>query len=145
MVRAEARPPRGRTRQAGYVVGAVVNALMLLAVNVWPGWEKLPFLTQETELVIGLVTASILVNLLANVVYALVHRAWLKPLGDVITTWIGLLALVKIWQVFPFDFEGSSGWDLLTRVLLAVGIGGSCIGILAALVNLTKALHSPHD
>ena len=32
-------------RRAGYVVGAVVNAAILYAVNRWPGWETVGFLS----------------------------------------------------------------------------------------------------
>ena len=31
----------------GYAAGALVDVLLLLAVNAWPGWEAVPFLTGE--------------------------------------------------------------------------------------------------
>ncbi len=44
------------------------------------------------------------------------------------------------WQVFPLDFGDSSfNWEVLARWFLAVGIGGSVIGILAGLVSLVRA------
>src|SRR5436190_9702285 len=49
------RTPPDVTRRAGYVVGAVVNGMLLLAVNVWPGWQVVPFLTAQTSQVLGLV------------------------------------------------------------------------------------------
>ena len=59
------RPTVG-ARRVGYVVAVLVNAAMLYAVNRWPGWEVLPFLTADMVLVVGLVNASIAVNLAAN-------------------------------------------------------------------------------
>ena len=60
------------------------------------------------RLVIGLVNLSIVVNLGANVVSLLRDPPWLKALGDMLTTVVGLVALARIWQVFRFDFGNRS-------------------------------------
>ena len=91
-------------RRAGYVVAAVIDAAMLYAVNRWPGWDALGFLTDRTPEVLGLVNASMLVSLVANLTY-LVHDGprW-RATGDLAVTAVGLAALLRIWRVFPFDF-----------------------------------------
>jgi hypothetical protein len=44
-----------------------------------------------------------------------------------------------VWQVFPFDFGGSSfNWGLLIRVVLVVVIVGSIIGIVVQVVTLSR-------
>lgn len=135
------RRPTVATRRAGYIVAVMVNAAMLCAVNVWPGWEAAPFLTQSVRLVIGLVNLSIMVNIGANAVYLLRDPPWLKALGDMLTTTVGLIALARVWQVFPFDFGGTSfDWTLVVRVLLGVGIIGSAIAIVVAAISLAKCL-----
>jgi uncharacterized membrane protein YesL len=114
---------------------------LLYAANVWPGWEAVPFLTEATVLVIGLVNASILVNLAANLVYLMTDPPWLKALGTMLTTAVGILAMVRIWQVFPFDFDGASfDWSLVVRILLGLGIVGGAIGIIAAFVSFVRSL-----
>ena len=128
------------SRRVGYVVAVLVNAAMLYAVNRWPGWQEVPFLTKDTELVLGLVNASIVVNLVANLVYLVRDPVWLKALGDVVTTAVGLAAMVRIWKVFPLDV--SDRWELLVRALLVVGIVGSAIGIVVAIVQFGRALSS---
>ena len=135
------RRPAVAARRAGYVVAVVVNAAILYAANVWPSWHALPFLTEDMSAVIGLVNASILVNLAANVVYVLADPRWFKALGDLFTTSVGLAALLRMWQVFPFDFSGTSfDWALVVRIALAVGIGGSIIAIVAALVSFVTSI-----
>lgn len=125
----------------GYVIGVLINAALLYAANVWPGWEAVPFLTEATVLVIGLVNASILVNLAANLVYLMTDPPWLKALGTMLTTAVGILAMVRIWQVFPFDFDGASfDWSLVVRILLGLGIVGGAIGIIAAFVSFVRSL-----
>lgn len=136
--------PSLASRRLGYTVGLVVNAGLLFAINEWPGWTAVPFLTGDTPRVLGLVNASIVVALVANALYVMSDPAWFKALGDIIQNVVGIAALVRIWQVFPFDFGDSSfDWDLLARWVLAVGIAGSGIGLLVGLVALTRPSHAP--
>ncbi|RYV50619.1 hypothetical protein [Pengzhenrongella frigida] len=128
-------------RRTGYLVSVLVNAVLLYAANVWPGWDAVPFLTSDMTLVIGLVNASIIVNLVANLVYLVRDPRWLRALGDLLTVSVGLAAMAAMWQVFPFDFSGSSfDWTLVARILLGVGIGGSIIGIVVAIVAFVRAV-----
>ena len=128
-------------RRAGYGIGALVNVGLLYIVNIWPGWEVVPFLTAETASVLVLVNLSIISNLAANAVYLVNDAAWLKALGTILTTTIGMITLVRIWQVFPFDFGSSSfNWELLTRIILIIGIVGSDIAIIAAFYAFVKSV-----
>ncbi|HET6967379.1 MAG TPA: hypothetical protein VFI44_03830, partial [Ornithinibacter sp.] len=131
------RPGPGQ-RRFGYLVAVAVNALMLYLVNRSPGWEAVPFLTEATPEVLGLVNASIVAGIGANVVYLVRDPDWLRALGDVVTTAVGLAALVAIWRVWPLDL--ASGWDLLARWVIGIGIAGSVIGIVAAVVRFVRAL-----
>lgn len=133
--------PGAASRRFGYLVAAVLNALLLYLVNRRPGWEAVPFLTSDTTQVIGLVNASITAGLVANLVYVLWDPVWLRALGDLVTTSIGVLSMVRIWQVWPIDLSGS--WEVLARVLVGIGIVGGMIGILASVVRFVQALSSP--
>jgi hypothetical protein len=126
-------------RRVGYVIAAAVNGALLYLVDVWPGWQALPFLTEDTRQVLGLVNLSLIVGLVANVVYLLHDAPWLASLGGLVTTGIGLAVLVRILQVFPFAFRGS-GFDVsfLVRFVLVVAIVGSAIGIVVQLVSLVR-------
>lgn len=138
LVEQRTRPSVG-SRRAGYVVAAGVNALMLYLINIWPGWQVLPFLTGETPQVLGLVNASIAVGLAVNLLYALRDPVWLKALGDLLTTAVGLAAMWAIWQVFPFDFAGSDiDWALVFRIGLVVGMVGSGIAIIVHVITLIR-------
>ncbi|AUM16688.1 hypothetical protein ICV35_00120 [Rhodococcus ruber] len=128
-------------RRFGYLVAALLNAVVLYAANVWPGWEAVPFLTDDTRSVIGWVNASILVSLVANLLYLMRDPVWFKALGDAVTTTVALLALLTIWQVFPFDFgDASFDWPLVARIVLGLGIVSSVIGIVAALVTFVRSV-----
>lgn len=131
------RRPSTGARRFGYLVAILVNAAMLLLTNVWPGWDALSFLTEETTEVLGWVNASMIAGIVANLVFIARDTTRVRALGDLVTTAVGLVAMVRIWQVFPFGFDLSGlDWALVVRVLLVVGIVGSVIGMVARLASL---------
>lgn len=133
-------PARAAGTRVGYAAAAVVNAIMLYAVNVWPGWQVLPFLTDETPQVLGWVNASLVLGVVANLVYLARDPVWLKSLGDVVTTGFGLVVLVRIWQIFPFEFDTGFDWSPIFRVLLVLAMVGSAIGMVVGVVRFARAV-----
>lgn len=129
------RPSRA-VRRFGYLVAVMVNAAMLYAVNRWPGWDAVPFLTADTVDVLDLVNASIIVNLAANLLMLWRDPPRLKAAGDLVSTAVGLVAMVAIWRVFPLDL--SAGMERVARTLLVIGLVGSAIGILSAARRFTR-------
>ena len=84
--------------------------------------------------------SSIVVTVVANAVYLVYDPRWLRALGGMATTGVGLAAMVRIWRVFPFDFDDSAlDWALIFRIMLAVGIFGSLIGLVAQFASLVRA------
>ncbi len=135
--------PSVAARRTGYVIAVGINIVLLWLANVEPGWQVLPFLTRDMEQVMPLVNASLVVGAVANVGYLAADPRWLKALGDIVTTGVGIVAMVRMWQVFPFDFGAASfDWALLVRWVLGVGIVGSAIGVLVNLVSLLSGTRS---
>lgn len=131
-------------RRAGYAVAMAVNLILLFVVNVSPGWQAVPFLTESTTEVLLLVNLTMLVAVVANAVYSVFDPPWVRALGDAVTTSVGLASLVRIWQVFPFDFDTTSvPWDLLARWVIGVGIVGCVVAIIVALARFVRALAAP--
>jgi hypothetical protein len=132
------RPPVV-ARRFGYGVAAVVIAAMWFAINVWPGWHKVRFLNESTSQVLWVLNVSLIAGFVVNVVLATYDPPWLKSLGDLITTGIGLVVLVRVWQVFPFDFGGySTNWAVPARFVLLLAIAGSIIGVLVQFASLAR-------
>ncbi|HUK72614.1 MAG TPA: hypothetical protein VLW50_28265 [Streptosporangiaceae bacterium] len=140
-----ARRPSAGARRAGYGLAIVFSTALLVILNGSPGWQAIPFLTSDTTQVLWLVNLCLAAGIAANLVYLAYDPPWLKSLGDLATTGIGLAAAIRIWQVFPFDL--SSGWSTAVRVLLIVAIAGSCIALVVQIVTLARWLtgHTQHD
>ncbi|WP_206797022.1 hypothetical protein [Amycolatopsis sp. MtRt-6] len=133
------RPPV-RSRRAGYLLGAVLNGVLLVLVNGRPGWEAVPFLTPAFSSVVGLVDLVLVAGLVTAFVQVWYDPGWLVALNGVVTACAGLAALVRLWQVFPFDFAGASfDWALVARVVLVVGLAGTSIGLLVQLLTLARS------
>ena len=139
-----ARRPSAGARRAGYGLAILFSTALLIILNGSPGWQAIPFLTSGTTQVLWLVNLSLAASIAANLVYLAHDPSWLKSLGDLATTGIGLAAAIRIWQVFPFDL--SSGWSTAVRALLVVAIAGSCIALVVQIVSLARWLtgHTAH-
>ena len=132
---------RTATSRSGNVGSAVINALLLWGINIWPGWQILPFLTPDMTRALDLINASLIASLIVNLVCAVIHSRALLALGNIVVMGIGVAALLRLWEVFPFDFGTSwSGWPVLVRVFLVLGIVGSIIGAIVEVVNFFRAL-----
>ncbi|MGN7199495.1 hypothetical protein [Arthrobacter sp. SAFR-044] len=132
---------RTTVSRSGNIGSAIVNALLLYGINIWPGWRIVPFLTADMPRALDLINASLIAAIVVNVVCAVIHARALLALGNLVVMGIGLAAMMRLWEVFPFDFGTSwSGWPVLVRVLLVLGIMGTIIGAIVELVNLFRAL-----
>ena len=127
-------------RRLGYAAAIVINALLLYAINVWPGWHAVPFLDGEAREVVDLVDVSLIAGMITNGVCVLVDRPAVKMLGDLVTLAIGLAVLVVFWQVFPFDFNDSAfDWTLLIRIVLGLAVLGTAIGLVLQVVVVFRS------
>jgi hypothetical protein len=142
---AKRRAPRG-ARVLGYLVAAAINVAFIGFLNIWPGWRWLPFLTEDFSRVVGLVSLSLAISLLINLVYLAVDPLWMKRLGDALTAAVAVAVLFQLFQVFPVDFGVGWGWlHTPFRILLAVGCVGAAIGAVANLAELGKGLVAGSD
>ncbi|MBI2244566.1 MAG: hypothetical protein HYU55_11710 [Nocardioides sp.] len=138
------RPPTAAARRSGYVGTVVFDAISLIAINAWPGWDVLPFLTADTDRVIGLVNASIVVHLVVFALYTLRDPKALRAAGELLTSGFGIAVTARLWQVYPFDTADDwSGWGLVAHVLVGLGIVGSAIGVVTGVVHLVQACARP--
>ncbi|MEV4703002.1 hypothetical protein [Actinoplanes sp. NPDC049316] len=139
------RRPARAARRFGYTVAAAVTVALLYLINVRPGWDAVSFLTPDTTLVLGLVNASLIVGLVVDAVQIVHDPPWVVALGSLATTSVGIAVLVRVWQVFPFDFGDTTvNWATVVRVLLVLGIAGSIVALVVQVVALFRAMtHLP--
>jgi hypothetical protein len=130
-------------RRVGYLIAAALTAGCWYVLNASPGWRELPFLTDDLGDVLGLVNLSLAVGLVANLVYLAYDSPWWRATGELVTTGIGLVVLVRLWQVFPFRATGSFDWPALIRITLILAIAGSIVGLVVNAVALLRGVSHP--
>jgi len=129
------------SRRGGYAAAVVVNALILYGLNVEPGWQAVPFLTDGFSAVLALVNLSIVANLLVNLVQIAFDPPWLVATGRLLLATISLVVSLQLLAVFPFDFAAQGvDWATVTRILLWIGVSGSVVGMLVAVVQIVRAV-----
>jgi hypothetical protein len=129
--------PRTADRRPGYAGAILVNAAVWYVLNIWPGWQELPFLTEGFSQVLALLNAALVASVVLNVVYLVHDGPWLKSICDLAMTVLGLVVLLRMWQVFPFALGDSErDWALMVRVVLGLAVFGTAIAIVAQLAML---------
>ena len=136
---ADTRPSAGR--RFGYLVAAAINAILLELVNGWPGWQAVPFLTPDAADVVTLVNLSLVLGIGMNLAYLVRDPAWLKALGEVLTTGVSLAVMIRLLQVFPFDFGDSAvDWGFWVTAALWVLIVATGIAVIVQVTRLVRIL-----
>lgn len=133
------RRPARPARIAGYLFTVVLMGVVWFAANAWPGWEAVPFLSDEVPLVLGLFNLSLVATAAVNVVYVAADPPWLTASGELVLSAISLAVAWQVAAVFPVDFTGL-GYDLTTlaRIVVVVALVGSAIAVLVNLVNVGR-------
>jgi hypothetical protein len=133
------RPSVG-ARRFGYAIGAGINAVLLYVANNLLEWDVLPFLTEEFGDVLPLLSLSLAIGIVANLLYMVEDGVFVKSPTQIVSLAVNLAVAIRMWQVFPFDFSAYDfPWDTLTHVVLAVGIAGTAIGIVVEVAKIVGA------
>jgi hypothetical protein len=134
------RPPRA-SRVVGYVFTIAFMLVTWFVVNVSPGWEAVPFLSEEVPLVLGLFNFSLLATVALNALYLVGDPLWLATAGELVLSSISLVLAWLVVVVFPFDFTGL-GYDLsaLARLAVVLALIGCAIAVLVNLVRLGRVV-----
>ena len=133
---------RRPSRRVGYAVAVILNAVLLFLVNIEPGWQTLPFLTDSFADVLPLVNVSMWASLLANLAY---DPPWFRATCEAVLAAIALAVSMRMLKVFPFDYTAYEyDWAAATRLVLWIAVLVSGAAILGWLVQLVRAL-LPHE
>jgi hypothetical protein len=128
------------SKRIGYMIAAAVNLFMLYVVNNLDNWDVLPWLTDDFGRVLPWINASLIAGIVANVWYIGDNRKTIRAGGEMVTTAIGLVATVRVLNVFPFDFSAYEfSWGFVARTVLVIAIVGSLVGIVVQAFKLARA------
>lgn len=128
-------------RRVGYAIAVAVNAVMLVFANNILEWGWFPWLTEEWNELVPIVSFSLVASIVINVVYLWFDPAWFKSLTQAVLAAISLVVTVRVSSVFPFDFSAYEfGWETLARAILIFVMIGITIGLIAETVKFFIAV-----
>ncbi len=131
-------------RTSGYVAAIVVNAGILYVARHLLEWSWPDFVTPAWAEVLDVVTVSLVATIVANLAFLVYDHRWFRSLALAVTSGVGLLATLRVYQVFPFDFSmvdiDPTPW---VKLALLIGIFGSGVACFVHTVRfLTAPVHS---
>jgi hypothetical protein len=128
------QPRSPAARRFGYVVAVGVNLVLLYVVNNLLEWGVPEFLTGDFERVLPIMNFSIVANVVVNIVYLFFDPTWFKSITQIVLSVIGLIVVIRLYRVFPFDYTAYEfyefEWEVVTRVVLVLIMIGISIGII---------------
>ena len=128
-------------KRFGYTVSIAVNALLLFFVNSVLDWGLFSFLTDDFELVLPILNFSLGLGIVLNAVYLITDPPLLKSSTQLFANVVSVFVMVRMLQVFPFDFSGFSfDWSWVVRLVLIVGAIGTGIAVIVELVKTVRLL-----
>ena len=132
------------TRKASYVIAIVINVAMLVLVQNLLEWGWPPFLTDEFAEVVPWISFSLIASIIANIIYQVDDSQIVKSVGQLVVNLISVWVTYTVLTVFPFDFSGYQfDYEIVTRVVLILGIVGAGIGALVEAIKLVSTFSSP--
>jgi hypothetical protein len=130
----------GAGRRLGYVIAVLINLAMLVVVQNVVGWGWPSFLTSEFVEVVPWISLSLVVSIVANLIYQFNDTQIVKSFGQIVTNLISIFVTYVILDVFPFDFSTYSfNWAPIVWIVLIMAIVGSGIGVLTEAMKLVSS------
>lgn len=137
--RTETTPAAGEW--VGYLIAIIINGVLLFVVRRLVDWDILPFLTEDFNRVVPVISLSLIASVIVNGLRLVGAPVWFALLADLASTAISLVATVRLYSVFPFDFDDEGfPWDLAVRGMLLIALFGTVVALIVVLVKLVKEL-----
>lgn len=123
----------------GSVIAIIVNVVFFIILNKYH--SKIPFVTEEITNWLPYVNTSIFVTIVGQSIFLVVSNKVVRDLLQSIMDVFGLISLVKLYMVFPFDFTEISAFEWLrglTKIGIIFVIAAMTIGIIVRMIKLAS-------
>lgn len=116
----QAARSRRRDERMPAIASILGYALVLVLLNVVPGWQAVPFLTPAAEHAVALANLALIVMLVSRAVALVEPSPRLRAAARYTVALIALALLAELWVTFPFQFGFEpESWATTTRLVLA--------------------------
>jgi hypothetical protein len=110
---------------------------MVYAITVWSSWYAIGLVTEAATPAAAIMTTSLILGVVFNLVWTVYQPPWLRCAGDAATAAVALAAMSELPRTFPFALP-AGGHDPLVRLALVLLVGALLVGLVARLVVLVR-------
>jgi hypothetical protein len=111
---------RRRDERMPAIASLLGYAVVLVLLNVVPGWEVVPFLTPAAEHAVSLANLALIVMLVSRAIALVEPSPRLRAATRYAVALICLALVADLWTTFPFDFGSEpESWASATRLVLS--------------------------
>jgi hypothetical protein len=125
-------------RRSGYLVGAIVNFLLLYLASSSLIWQ-IPYLTSDFVAPLAVIKLSLAASAVAQLAFLAYDEAWFRHLVRLGLSAIAFAATYSLLTVFPFDFPDAI-WTVTMDLALKIALVGIVIGAIVELCQLVYGL-----
>jgi len=114
------------------------NIFFLWLVNKVPDWD-LKFITETYNTVLVILNINIVAQIAGYALILFFDFRWMWHLVRALLDAAGLVVMLVLYFLYPFDFSGIGGWswlDILLPIIFIVGMVASGIGVIVHLLKL---------
>lgn len=127
-------------RRLGYVIAIAINLFALWVVHNVANWD-LSFITASWPQVLWAFNLSLGATMVANALFLVYDAPWFRHLAQMVLNLLGIVVIVTLFRVFPFDF-GPQWVNQLARLALVLALLGTGIAVIVEFVSLVRAVTS---
>lgn len=147
-------------RIAGYSVTIFWNIVLLIFFSYfyqYIAWYhvqpdgnviRLPFLTNTYFMWLPILVTALIISIAANIILIIYDRFWLRNIVQVILSIIGVVVVVNLLTIFPFDFSvipnATAVYAVpvtlrIVLIIIAVGMGvGALVQFIKLIINIIR-------
>lgn len=126
-----------KDRWYNYVFSIVINLILLYVVNNLIYWN-LSFISPNFTDVLWALNLTLVVTIIANVMFILYHKSWFKHATKVVMNITALIAAYTLLTVFPFIINQSL-IVLGLKILIILGIIAAIVAIIIEIFKLIQS------
>lgn len=125
---------RRRDERMPAIASVLGYTVILVLLNVVPGWQVVPFLTPAVDHAVSLANLALIVMLVSRAVALVEPSPRLRAAARYVVALICLALLAELWVTFPFQFGFEpESWASATRLVLGA------LFVLALVVGVRSA------
>jgi len=129
-----------RKRHRGEAIWSIIwNLIFLYIINKVPDWD-LPFITDRYVLVLWILNINLFLQIIGWILILFLDFHWTWHLVRAVLDAAGLVVMLVLYFLYPFDFSEISGWTWMDILLPVIFIIGMVASGLSALVHLFKLI-----